>query len=148
MNRRGFLGAILATATAPAIVSSGVLMPVRKIWTPAEPFFAIDEGHTDATRALRKLRMNTYYDESTPFDVTVKVGPWPRRAMFSGAVLALSPELVAFYDRERMRLVSEEFTDMIARSLQDDPRTLALQADRSATTTPYPGRSSWRAPRR
>lgn len=31
MNRRGFIGAML---TAPAIVRSGVLMPVRRIWTP------------------------------------------------------------------------------------------------------------------
>ena len=34
MNRRGFLGAMLAAAVAPAVVKSGVLMPVRPIWTP------------------------------------------------------------------------------------------------------------------
>jgi hypothetical protein len=30
MNRRGFLGSILAAAAAPAIVRAGVLMPVRQ----------------------------------------------------------------------------------------------------------------------
>lgn len=30
MNRRGFLGAILASAAAPAFVRSGILMPVRQ----------------------------------------------------------------------------------------------------------------------
>lgn len=29
MNRRGFLGAILAAGVAPAVVGSGILMPVR-----------------------------------------------------------------------------------------------------------------------
>ena len=35
MNRRGFLGGILAASFAPAIVGSGVLMPVRQIILPA-----------------------------------------------------------------------------------------------------------------
>lgn len=34
MNRRGFLGAILAAAAAPAVVRAGVLMP---IYVPAPP---------------------------------------------------------------------------------------------------------------
>jgi len=34
MNRRGFLKAILAAGTAPYIISSGVLMPVKKILLP------------------------------------------------------------------------------------------------------------------
>lgn len=34
MNRRGFLGAILATGMAPAFVKAGVLMPIKTIWTP------------------------------------------------------------------------------------------------------------------
>ena len=34
MNRRGFLSSILAAGIAPAAIGSGVLMPVRKIWTP------------------------------------------------------------------------------------------------------------------
>lgn len=33
MNRRGFLGAILAAGVAPAIGHAGILMPVRKIVT-------------------------------------------------------------------------------------------------------------------
>jgi hypothetical protein len=35
MNRRGFLGAALVAACAPAVVRSGVLMPVvQPLWTP------------------------------------------------------------------------------------------------------------------
>lgn len=34
MNRRGFLSGILAVGMAPAFVGSGVLMPIKKIWTP------------------------------------------------------------------------------------------------------------------
>lgn len=34
MNRRGFLSSILAAGMAPAAIGSGVLMPVRQIWTP------------------------------------------------------------------------------------------------------------------
>lgn len=34
MNRRSFMQAILATGMAPAVVGSGILMPVRTIWRP------------------------------------------------------------------------------------------------------------------
>jgi hypothetical protein len=34
MNRRGFLGAILAAGFAPAAIGSGVLMPARPLWRP------------------------------------------------------------------------------------------------------------------
>lgn len=34
IQRRGFLGAILAAGVAPAFVRSGVLMPVKEIWVP------------------------------------------------------------------------------------------------------------------
>lgn len=33
-TRRGFLASILAAGVAPAAIGSGVLMPVRQIWTP------------------------------------------------------------------------------------------------------------------
>lgn len=33
MQRRSFLGSILAAGCAPAFVGAGVLMPVREIWT-------------------------------------------------------------------------------------------------------------------
>lgn len=39
MNRRGFLASILAAGIAPYVMSSGIasgiLMPVRKLWTPS-----------------------------------------------------------------------------------------------------------------
>lgn len=37
MNRRGFIGAMLAAGAAPYIVRSGILMPVKKLWTPEIP---------------------------------------------------------------------------------------------------------------
>lgn len=42
MNRRGFLQACLASATAPYVVTSaGVLMAVRKLWTNS-PWYLTD----------------------------------------------------------------------------------------------------------
>ena len=41
MNRRGFLAGILATGVAPAVISSGVLMSVRKLIVP-EPRVLIE----------------------------------------------------------------------------------------------------------
>lgn len=35
MNRRGFLGSILAAGMAPVIVKAEILMPVRQIWVPS-----------------------------------------------------------------------------------------------------------------
>lgn len=51
MNRRGFLAGILGAGVAPAVVGSGVLMPVRKLAVPEprvliEPLHVIDPGHT------------------------------------------------------------------------------------------------------
>ena len=34
MDRRGFLQSILAAGVAPAVVGSGILMPIKKLWTP------------------------------------------------------------------------------------------------------------------
>lgn len=34
MNRRSFLKSILAAGVAPAVIGSGILMPVKKLWTP------------------------------------------------------------------------------------------------------------------
>lgn len=34
LSRRSFLGVILAAGVAPAAIGSGILMPVRKLWTP------------------------------------------------------------------------------------------------------------------
>jgi hypothetical protein len=47
MNRRSFLGAILAAGVAPAFAGSGVLMPVRKLWTPPLPILWGDGMHSD-----------------------------------------------------------------------------------------------------
>jgi hypothetical protein len=50
MNRRGFLGGILAAGMAPMVVSAGVLMPVR----PAAIILYGDGIHND-TLALQSL---------------------------------------------------------------------------------------------
>lgn len=49
MNRRSFLASILAAGTAPAFIGSSVLMPVRRIWTPA---IVTLDGMTAAERQL------------------------------------------------------------------------------------------------
>lgn len=38
-TRRGFLEAILATATAPTIVRGGILMPIKKIILPTQKIY-------------------------------------------------------------------------------------------------------------
>lgn len=49
MNRRGFLkgmAGILAAGVAPALIPSGILMPVRQLWTPSRnPLFAGELGN-------------------------------------------------------------------------------------------------------
>jgi hypothetical protein len=56
-TRRGFLGAMLAAAAAPAFVKAGVLMPVRKIIVPptltAAPLVLWGDGVTDDTAAMQ-----------------------------------------------------------------------------------------------
>jgi hypothetical protein len=47
MNRRGFLGGILAAGMAPMVVSAGVLMPVRSIIVPL-PIMWGDGIHDDS----------------------------------------------------------------------------------------------------
>lgn len=42
LNRRGFLGAMLAAGIAPLIVKAGVLMPVKKIVVPRDYDALID----------------------------------------------------------------------------------------------------------
>lgn len=34
INRRSFMAGILAAGAAPAVARSGMLMPVRELWTP------------------------------------------------------------------------------------------------------------------
>lgn len=58
MQRRGFLGAMLAAGMAPAVVRSGVLMPVRPaIITDVSmmigEYLAIDQGYDHAIDALQ-----------------------------------------------------------------------------------------------
>jgi len=50
LSRRGFLrgmAGILAAGFAPAVIGSGVLMPVRKIITSTNPLFGGDRGFYD-----------------------------------------------------------------------------------------------------
>lgn len=52
MNRRGFLGAILAAAAAPMVVRAGVLMPVK---TLDVPLVLWGDGIHDDSAALQAL---------------------------------------------------------------------------------------------
>lgn len=57
MNRRSFLtaaaGSALAVGVAPAIIRSGVLMPIKKIWTPPAFLTLFGDGVHDDTAALQ-----------------------------------------------------------------------------------------------
>ena len=50
MKRRGFLAGILAAGFAPAVVGSGILMPVRRLVVPS-----LDIGVTDVTVSLSEF---------------------------------------------------------------------------------------------
>lgn len=72
MNRRGFLGAILAAAAAPAFIRSGILMPVRAVSIPtAEEVISVVAGNQLLTiemitrEALRVLHKNMAFVAST-----------------------------------------------------------------------------------
>jgi len=70
MNRRSFLASILAAGVAPAVIGSGILMPVRKIWTP-EWMPWLGSVHTRPTRLLvypedlanAQRILNRYYND-------------------------------------------------------------------------------------
>ncbi len=51
-NRRGFLGAMLAAAAAPAFVQPGSLM---RIFVPDQRLILVGDGFTDDTAALQAL---------------------------------------------------------------------------------------------
>ena len=53
-TRRGFLGAILAAAAAPAIARASSLMPIKapEVWTPTSPLFTGEVGHVDGFRFI------------------------------------------------------------------------------------------------
>lgn len=59
MNRRGFLGGILAACAAPAIVKAELLMPVRKIVVPANETIS---GLIMPQRADEKMRRHAAWD--------------------------------------------------------------------------------------
>ena len=68
MNRRGFLkgmAGILASGFAPAVVGSGILMPVKTIWKPDRPIFiGTDWGREDASSTLQSWNeLQAYIDE-------------------------------------------------------------------------------------
>lgn len=52
MRRRGFLASILAAGVAPAVVGSGILMPVKEIITVRGPF-----PYTGSEEALATMRL-------------------------------------------------------------------------------------------
>lgn len=68
ITRRGFLGAILASGTAPAVVKAQILMPVKKIILPNQEDTVIPGAWVIANgRAVYRPDMNicklhTYQD--------------------------------------------------------------------------------------
>lgn len=72
MNRRSFItgmAGILASGTAPAVIGSGVLMPVRTIWRPADklsfaelPFQVRVGPYSDSEQELFELLQGLQWD--------------------------------------------------------------------------------------
>ena len=60
MNRRGFLQAILAAGVAPAVVGSGILMPVRTIILPWDGMPWLDDSMQWKHEAMNALLDNHY----------------------------------------------------------------------------------------
>lgn len=72
MNRRGFIGSILAAAAAPAIISGGVLMPIKVLRN--SPLVLWGDGIHDDTAALQGVMDGkTVYQLDPMSGVLVKV---------------------------------------------------------------------------
>jgi hypothetical protein len=86
MNRRGLLSSILATGMAPAIGHAGILMPVRKIITPAPLSLGVDWGAGDQLAGMLR-----YTDRLTASDVEDVVQEARRRGrMLTGREVEIS----------------------------------------------------------
>lgn len=55
MNRRGFLAGILAAGVAPAVVGSGILMPVRALIVPRTDVLTLDAIRRARERLLENI---------------------------------------------------------------------------------------------
>lgn len=71
MNRRGFLASILAAGVAPAVVGSGILMPVRKLLVPDQ---RIDLSEEALEQALIDIQAMT---DERGIALNVKSMMWP-----------------------------------------------------------------------
>jgi len=82
MNRRGFLQAILAAGVAPAFVGSGVLMPVRELWTPRKyPFDQVTLRRFIPLASIAPLREGDVWRDGAFawVDVTMTVEEYMRK---------------------------------------------------------------------
>lgn len=82
MQRRGFLAGILAAGMAPAVVGSGVPMPVKKVWTPIPwqgPLTATEVARLQALMVDHMERAILFGSSAllvTPVWRYEKDGPW------------------------------------------------------------------------
>lgn len=88
LTRRGFLKGMLALGAAPAIiVTPGLLMPVRQLWTPSRTIIGFDPSSAYDYSAWVKV----HYDEFTGVMNVVDWGPKNREFKVTGASIAWGP---------------------------------------------------------
>lgn len=104
-TRRGFLGAILAAAAAPAIVRSGILMPVRApiaapeiILPPAFELLQGELGSIDGFRFIEQRELPPAVGDTIKFR---RYNPFQRSPFVSVAGLNAAWERMRLEDAER-----------------------------------------------
>jgi len=80
VNRRGFLGAILAAGAAPWVAKAGVLMPVKTLVVPEFvihpfPFFGMEVGRYENIRFIETFDITTTIAEYEALDRLYRRAP-------------------------------------------------------------------------
>lgn len=105
MNRRGFLRAILVAGVAPAVVGSGVLMPVRALARPVLEFSPVEVGD-------EFMRL-----QAVPAGMGLSNQLWTASAITREALRILERELVEAHKLERdfLRNYAREGDQLVVR---------------------------------
>jgi hypothetical protein len=115
MNRRSLLGAMLAACAAPAYVKAGILMPVRKVWTP----FTLG---MDLAKAPDQQGSLAIFDGAGNLLVTVAL------ASMAGGKFSAEGPILRSGRAEQAKLSLPGLPDLITR-VSDDPYGAGLVLD-------------------
>lgn len=103
MNRRGFLGALLAAAAAPAIVRAGSLMPVY-VPRPSGLLTLWGDGVHDDTAALQAMLMGAAVRYGTAI-----LEPNAGRIFLPPAIFKLSDTLTLSKEKKALHVSGAQF---------------------------------------